>query len=701
MKNWVLSPTRINFVTSPPTASVLPGVTGTNTTAAAAFDENNQLLFSAAMGTGSGNGTTILDKNGVAVGTIPLFTSPTRQNSNGFLLVYGGWGPEMAVVPVPGVCRRFYLVYTQYEISTHALLYAEIDCSGAAPVIRRNNTLLQEPIAGNCSGLAVSRVMSDGYRYLYSVRNNVARYQIGSSGITLGTTGTTALTSSPTEADISPDKKTLAWPSTNSANVMTQSLNELDGGVTQMPVTYSLPAGAGKPYGLEFSPDSKKLYCTTYASSPLARNLYVLNLAVSPAQFTLVSSTAGLGSTQLELGADGLIYGVNTSGRLVTINPNTNAVATSPLTTVLGNSQNAFIQYTLPDQIDGENYGYFFGLPAPTLAPIRVAGFTLNATTPTNVYNCKAMPLSSATTNTAQVQLTLTSALPDGTTTSTYAYSTGWVSTLPSDLRTIDNNYLATRSGYFQVKVEARDACGKTLQQVGLLQVSALTTASASFKFNDGTGLKVAPGNSATAPALVGSYGLGIDISFSTGVYTAYRARIERLTPATQVYTLVCDATVDVSTTPSLSSIGLNGLVKRCGPTGYFADPANFDQTYRLTLYLTNACGTSAPVTGYFRNFTTDYLVAGPANGTRQPAYLLPNPVQQGHVRLYYQVVQAQAVQLCLLDATGRVCLRQTAHPQEAGEQELALDVTGLPPGVYYYHLLTDRLETGRLLKTR
>ncbi|SHL63485.1 T9SS type A sorting domain-containing protein [Hymenobacter psychrotolerans] len=291
-------------------------------------------------------------------------------------------------------------------------------------------------------------------------------------------------------------------------------------------------------------------------------------------------------------------------------------------------------------------------------------------------------------------------------------FRAGLLTALPADIRTLNNGYLSTNSGYYQILVRGRDQCGKTKQAGGLVRVNALTAALAGFRFNYGNGTQLTPSANPAAPTQLGAYGGGLDVTFSTGTYDSFRVRFDRYNPATGQYDLlVCQSPpIDVAGV-MLSTVALNSLIydSGCNPnanpvpgnpnTGpFFAQEGNFNTTFKLTLTVTNGCGTSAPVIGYFQPDTRLYR-----GGTAPaPVTVYPNPLQEGKARLEFTLPTAGPVSLQILDGTtGRERLVVLdKQPYGSGAQSIIFDTSTLPAGLYYYRLVTDKVTTGRLQKT-
>ncbi|GAA3934117.1 hypothetical protein GCM10022406_18340 [Hymenobacter algoricola] len=573
-----------------------------------------------------------------------------------------------------------------------------------------------DSFGGTSFGIAVSKLRNGSVRDLYhgpDAFGGLSQYVISGAGISAGTTySLNGVPASTTEMDISPDGQSIAWQHLDKVYRLNRAVNNgaLD---ISLLSTYTPELAPGVPVqvvrGLEFSPDSKKILVAGYRNQPIGTSptAGIISLDRVTGQSSYVAGSASCGNTQLELAYDGLIYGIANSGSLCSINPASLAFATSPLSPALTlHPTSAAAPYDspferLPNQIDGEDYQFFFGVAAATLSTPQVDGLSILPGLAQNVYNCKPLALSATVTNASSVRVTVTSALADGTLTSAFTATTGFTPALPTSLLPLLNG----RTGYFQVSVEARNSCGQTVQRRGLVQVSSLTPSSAVLKFNDCGGVAQTPSNDPAVPTVVGQYGASIGISNSTGDYDTYQATFEQWDGGTTYYQ-IGNKTGAIARTGNLAAIPLNGLANQAGlGSGYFTPGnAGSELTVRLTITLNNACGSST-ATGIFKPADTNCRGTLADGATRQPdarVAFFPNPLANERGRFEYTIPVAQPVTLTLVDAlTGQVRLTLlSGATQAAGAHTLDFDASHLPKGLYFYRLVTDRVVVGRLAKS-
>lgn len=347
MLRWSLPGKQIYFNPSP-TVSNLP--TSVNSVVSnATTDNNGNLLFY------------IINRN---------LYSATGTLCGTFNTPYGAFAAELAIVPVPTECKKYYIIFCSNNqaslVQQQALSYAKVDASGAAPVISQQTTLLLQSITGSttaCVGIAVSKVISGtNKRFLFflgsaSSTSILSRFDITSAGInnkvSLATTATSGLSGSPfvaeaSELELSPDGSKLAWTTAASSEVNIVRINPITGNFIS--ATHKLMNnGSGACYGLEWNSSSNVIYVSHYTG---LRKLVYSGLIDSP-----IASSSIYNNTHLELARDGKIYAVNNTGNgLGIINTTNSTVTPSPLvfTALSLDVSNTF--YTLPDQVDGEDY---------------------------------------------------------------------------------------------------------------------------------------------------------------------------------------------------------------------------------------------------------------------------------------------------------------------------------------------------------
>ncbi|MDB5269246.1 MAG: hypothetical protein JWP58_2286 [Hymenobacter sp.] len=708
MRSWLFTSTRVDFSSGTATASAQ--TTGSlNQVSAAAFDAANHLLFYA-------NRNAVYAANNQLIGQLSAIINPNRQFDETDWQVIG---KETAVVPVPGVCSRYYLFYTLSGNYSTVLAYSIIDCASGTPTITSNSQRVDASAIYQAStpGIAASQQAADGTRKLYVASGTaVSSYQLLSGGglgsATTVKTGNTVGGSC--EAELSPNGRYLGWAAlgTGSANQVTIfDLNNPAAPLVPFVPTYASGPATGNISGLEFSGGSDKLFITGQGGAAVYTVSTGAQAAIATGSNTLATNT------QLELAFDGRLYAASSTGGLLTIDPASLAVAASPLTfttTPLNTSGVGGSVYGFPDQIDGEYYPTYFGNNAPAVSvALVVDDRILQRNSVTAVYSCKPLTFRTSGTNSPDItrfDITVSSTDASGNPTSTYSYTYS-TTTLPVNLGALNGGYLTdpAHTGYYQIRLVGYNNC-QSAQSTARMQVSNLTPASADFAFNlcAGTGPRAAT-TSPTTPAALGMYGGGgIDISFSSGDYDSYQVRFAQYvagsSPA-QFTSIGILATVPKPSGTGLTTISPSYLAGMAGlePSYFQQGHAGFNTLHRLTLTVSNPCGTSPEVVGYFQTSNVLCRTALADNPTINKAPLYPNPLTGDEAaHLHFSLPTAQPVSLVLTDAlTGQVRLTVLHDaPRLAGEQEISFDAARLPAGVYLYRLTTAAGTTvGRLLK--
>ena len=722
MRSWLFADTLLRF------APGFPAVVGQNTAnqsndlgnqaSAAAFDANNQLLFYVNYPAPGSSFRQVFSATNQFIGELKGIVNPGGAD----------WfvpGKEMVVVPVPGACQQYYLFYTLAGVTTTIVAYATINCLGASPKIETNSQRVGTYLYYSAPGLAVSQV-ENGKRQLYVAGGTtVVSYNLSASvsnGIDseLLRTPAGSFVGGSCEAELSPDGNLLAWAPASGQQVHILNVRN---NIPITPFTPNLTFGtalSGTISGLEFSAGSDKLYIIGGRGGAEYTLGSQLQKAIPVSEDTLA------GNSQIELGFDGLLYTTYRTVRVdsvtkqqiithrpATINPTSLLVKASPLVFRMRETGGVGINsaiFTFPDQIDGEDYTHHFGNSPPSVSDLRVDNYPLGYSNFRNVYSCNPLTLTATLSpNIVSMTVTVTAVNGSGNPTGTYSY-THTTTTLPLDLKALNGNYLATHPGLYTVTVCATTACSGQVKTVtGRMNVSYLTPASAGFAFAVCTGnLTQAAATSAGNPASLGVVSNGsINIQFSTGTFDDYQVRFEKLVNGQfQPVGFQVDQPNPLAT-GNPPTLYLTYLAGQAGlGTAYFqSGNPGFNTVHRLVLTVSNGCGISPPLTGYF--ITNDYACRpAPAPGTgtvAQQAPLYPNPLtgaETGHLR--FTLPTAQPVSLTLVDAlTGQVRLTVLREaPRAAGEQEATFDAGTLPAGVYLYRLTTaEGTTTGRLLK--
>jgi hypothetical protein len=417
---------------------------------------------------------------------------------------YDVTGEEVAIVPVPGSCKKFYVIYTKgnHASPNSYVLYAVVDCSGASVTVTyplaNNPGISNAPISLDPGlGMAVSKTFNGSDRYLFTESwTKLLRFTITSSGISSQTTICDP-TSDPSffpvtggsytsqELELSPDQQYLAWGNTKSGKMNMIQLNSSYTKVSGSAVTYTL----ANIRGLEFNSLSSKIYISH--SSGLSAYTISSGTAAS------VTGGTALSNTFLELSKNGRIYGVNSSNKLVGINEAGNALYTAETgPDVVSNDADAYNpfyisgRYHLPDQIDGEDYASITGDALPySQFLINGNAPTTNCSSPMQLFNCPSAPmtLNNLSFNAKSYRITVASK-PNCILRPTTIHDTGILTTCPTDLKNLpgsgsNGTYLASHTGVYLITLYAYNICGDVSTSYSYITVAnAPTGANSSFK---------------------------------------------------------------------------------------------------------------------------------------------------------------------------------------------------------------------------
>lgn len=228
------------------------------------------------------------------------------------------------IVPKPGADGRYY-IFTTDAIENdlaNGLRYSEVDMSlngGLGDVIpQTKNKLLANYVTERVTG--VRNGAGNGYWVIThkAASNEYLAYSITASGVneTPIVSAIGLFHAGDEEAagymKISPDGKKLAVALEGTSGPGRCELLDFNAntGTVSAPITFTFEAGS-TPYGVEFSPDSKKLYFGLYGTQRIVQ----VNLdAGSPANIITSAQTVATPASQfgaLQLGPDGKIYIAN------------------------------------------------------------------------------------------------------------------------------------------------------------------------------------------------------------------------------------------------------------------------------------------------------------------------------------------------------------------------------------------------------
>jgi hypothetical protein len=379
MKYWYFNGEGVDFTgTSPVVFSTQASVSGAEG-AANGFSVNSQTPYFHIID------ETLYDRNGNSIGNIQSLS---------------GLGPEILVLPVPGSCTRFYLVYLAYgslPLSYDGVLhYSELDITlnnGLGDFVTGKRDIQVATVGLDGLGsFVVGKETAGGERNLYFAANyayggKVLKCVMDANGISYhstlysvnypGTSGRMATA----EVELSHDGTMLAFallagPSGEDVILLHLDANgDLNTNLGSNGVTiYDMPGSSSQSFtGVEFSPNNDRLFVG-------ASGVGIYWIDLSSSAVTFISNSVDLGDSQIELARHGYMYAAESASKLVAIDwnqsppvliPNWNITFSgSP---VIANTFTAWFNnnpsiYTLPEQIDGQNYDDFSITPYDKLA---------------------------------------------------------------------------------------------------------------------------------------------------------------------------------------------------------------------------------------------------------------------------------------------------------------------------------------------
>ena len=727
MNYWAVPPNAVNFTSSPTSAQPLPGApSGGYVVSNGMWDSGGNLLFYIV-------GDIVHDGSGNWAGQLP-----TGQGIYSYSYIEN----EIAIVPVPGRCHRYYVVYLMYTaLIGNGLVYTEIDASGGNVTLNNPANPLIDEYSNNAGGIAVSKAVPgslDGSRRLYVVvRDGIHLYNIGAGGITpnavnpIYTNASLGWDMDAREADLNDAGTRLTWAALGSTGKFYSIALGSGGGTSGSLVTYTLPASARDVKGVEFSTSGTYVYCS--AGSGETGGIYrFLSTGSNP---SAVSNSSAYYMTHLERGRDGYIYALNASGQFGRILSNSltlNAYTMNITVQSNGGQGPGGGVFTLPDQVDGENYGNFNGIPLVTVASMTANGanMTTNCSSPLSVYNCNPISFNATFSGGTPSQYRIdiqavntTCAIVTGT--GFINYSSGWLPGTPPanlDLRTLTDAAglnLGNSTGKVKVTLNVQNECRSESSAFRYLLVNGPPTpASVSLTINSYMYPGVPQPPAASAPGVpVGIYSASFNINNSTGYITYYTIEIDQVNCANGAFVRDIYPATTTSAPGSISSltaINVNQLNVPAipalgwpGGTGFFANHA-MDNCYRVYVTVGNDCSSST-ANSYLKFDCT--CLTGPSGEDRGADgggsdivetagfAFYPNPATSSMV-FRYGLQEAGLSRLALFDPSGRLASSALLDGRE-GDNVSTVDLGGLAEGIYYFRLVTPEGEhVGKFLKS-
>ncbi len=685
MDQWILFPNQIDFQTGLVTAfSETPAPYKVEN----AVFRNGQLLFYLRNGS-------VIGPDGSDIGSFSGNTTAMLK--------------EFALSPKPGDCGTWFIFWLEKTGSQFHAFFREIIWEEAGIVLGQTGELLPGPQSGNSGGLAVSPILpgiaTDRDLYLVAPEG-IWRYHISLSGIAFdeyieAETGGEDFIA---EADLSPDGQWLAWGNGNQVFSMK---------TTPPHTLHSLAVGnqEGKITGLEFKGNGAEIFLSH-------SQLGLRKWKPGNASHSAVWWGQDYRRTQLERGADGRTYGVRDDGKLGQISKLGFARKSSfdlNAHSIIGLPELPF-WYSLPDQIDGEDYDLFTGTLLSsgqfTLNGMDVSNFSVP---PTLFYNCDPIKLETSWTGDPEsYALHIFSIHPEvgsqvsGSSFTNYYFQADGPPPAEIDLRCLDNELcelfdMSVHAGYFTfaVTMTIKNRCD-SLSRTGYFRIFD-EPGQANLEIADGTGFTCPASHDIASPCPMGLYSTHFVLTNTQGDISFFQVKVEEADCQTgQVLSLIHDgAPIPVSLTAHKLVGALNSMVIN-GTTGYFIDSIWLDRCLKLTCTIGNACGaaTDYSYTVFVAARLQDEDLAAREAGPAAYGSISPNPFSHSlHVSLDWP--EEETVTVFLSDAGGRIRSHSIKrHCTGKGTEHLQLNTGDLPPGVYAVHAVSEkRMKVWRVIK--
>lgn len=610
---------------------------------------------------------------------------------------------EVGVAPAPGTCGTYCVFYMEAYPSDMIFGYIEVVVDSNGDVSYVNGPFIEQEFSGNSGSLAVSQIISGtaADRYIYVVpyaEGEVFRYIMEENGLFFDQVVTSFEPENDlgSEVEISPCNSHLAWSIGPFAYVYGLESGQL----------HELFISEGYISGLEFTYDCLDLYLSHQTEG-------IVQWRFGEEGFTEILDKEGFGRTHLEVGKDNRMYLVRAgegAGELWSLETDFNffipiGVEISVYSDDVAATADA---YALPDQIDGEGDGAFYGVP-----PLEINGLAINGTgLPEDLtqgvpvfYDCTPIEL--------EVDYTGLSA----------SYTLSIVSVDPLTGLPLTGspylNYQETNSGGPDPAIDLRclqdpEGCGlfdNYLGQVFLVSVAMsneCSEAGASGYFQvfgapadvTAVNLEALPGNGPhclssqdiNAPCPGGTYSTQLNFMNANGDVTFYRVKIWEVDCNTgaEIAFLYDGPVENVSSVNELSR-GLNSFEIN-GSTGYFATNNFVGRCIKASVEVGNACGSAEDYTfiqfdGMYRPGPGEpgHVYSHPASQEALLAEAYPNPVLDNWA-LEMEITTSGILELEVFSQSGALLLKEERYV-EPGPGLWQLNLDHLPAGAYWYRL--------------
>jgi hypothetical protein len=354
--DWPIVPNLQNFTTVGSTGSVMPGSYSTPYFASnCAQDASGNLMFYVV-------DEKIFDNTGALIGST---TASWRHHAK-----------DILIIPDPNDCdaRLVLTAYVDLLVGPSSGYYhwfldvTRVSKTGSTLTVQPN--VFSYTLTGNDNAfisMTISQPDINGNRRWYLVTSYAAwQFSISSSGINYVSNYLLGFIGGPTDVEISPLGDRLMWADAgNHFELYWIMLNPSSGSFLTLGNRPLSITGAYQAYGLEFIDNSNVLVSASKTSSTGVGS-GVFQCTFGNPIATQVSANAAYSTSQLEKAIDGKIYAASATD-LWGYNPSggsTVTVVTSVTSNHFFNPGN-FLFYSLPKQLDYENYLTVFGCPCP------------------------------------------------------------------------------------------------------------------------------------------------------------------------------------------------------------------------------------------------------------------------------------------------------------------------------------------------
>ena len=645
---------------------------------------------------------------------------------------------ETGIFPLPGTCNSYCaislnpgpLVDLNLWMEEFEITGSGIQNLGSGFYVEGNGVY---NFLGNTGGIAISKIIP-------GTDNNRNIYIISSSGVhifLIDATGFHRVDFIPAqsftfnnepldfeeiaEAELSPDGKWLAWNVDNYAIAM-----KLENYLIFRVLELQQRDASDYIKGLEFSAASDYLYI-----SMRHRGVKKWDYTSPQQSGAWISGSWWLDNTQLELGKDGNIYGVEymeynpgNDGELQRIKPDDSIEGTG--ITVFSDGSQYTLQsgFALPDQIDGEDELLFHGVQPIELPPLSFNGTTLPSVVSGNVpefYNCQPIILDNwGNGDIDDYDISITSVDP-GTGSPIYGngyldYQWSFSEQPDADIRCLSKNcsffkkYLGQT---FKIVYTVGNSCDAHTEE-GFFQVFAGPTPA-----NTTLGVNIGNGNICPAAQTIGAvcpvilYGASIDLSQSQGDIDYYQltfTEVDCMTGNPSGEGVFYEGPqVPVGNIGTINALSFNAI-EIDGIMLYFIMHHYQDRCIRIDATVGNECG------GTSKHAYIKFLISGflsrpdlvdgrdvwigkmGTSPTADDIATYPNPVSDKWM-ISWSNVERQTSDLMLYDQMGKVVYQKSMSGRAPHYFE-EIDMSDFTAGLYYYQLLVgNEMVSGKVIK--